>query len=394
MISEEQVRELLRSSETDRVEKTVSIKNTDKFAEAITAFANDMAGNGRPGYLVIGAHDDGTLGGLTVTDELLLSLAALRSDGNIQPLPTIVVLKFSLDGGDVAIVEVPVSDLPPLRYKGRVYIRVGPRKAIATEQEESILSERRVSKASTFDALPCLEAALSDLVIDLFQTTYRPQAVSADIIAENGRSLEQQLAALRFFNSKTHCPTNAGIILFGRNPLAFLPGAYLQFLRVDGNSLADPILAEKEFSGDLLNLLRSLDEFLKVQVKETIETASTLRELTVYDYPPAALREYLMNAILHRSYSSTAPDRFYWFRDFLEIQNPGGLYGEASPENFPAQNAYRNPIIGEAMKALGYVNQYGRGVLRAEAALAQNGNPKPHYQFERDYFLARIGMRP
>lgn len=393
MITEEQLWELIASGERDRVEKTVLIDNTDKFSEAITSFSNDMAGHGKPGYLLIGVRDNGELDGLKVTDQLLLNLAALRSDGNIQPLPAISVGKLTLPEGEVAVVEVQPSVLPPHRYKGRVYIRVGPCEAIATEQEETLLSERRISKASTFDALPCLEAGLGDLVLDLFQTTYRPQAVSAEVIAENGRNLEQQLAALRFFNGKTNCPTNAGLILFGKNPLAFLPGAYVQFLRVDGNTLSDPILEEKAFSGDLLNLLRSLDELLKVQIKESLAAHSTLRETKIYDYPPIALREYLMNAILHRSYSSTAPVKFYWFGDFLEIQNPGGLYGEASPENFPSQNTYRNPVVGEAMKALGYVNRFGRGVLRAKEALAQNGNPEPEYTFDKNYVGVKVWRR-
>ena len=58
------------------------------------------------------------------------------------------------------------------------------------------------------------------------------------------------------------------------------------------------------------------------------------------DYPLVALRELMMNAVLHRSYEATAPVRIYWFSDRVEIQNPGGLYGVASPENFPRQNSY------------------------------------------------------
>ncbi len=65
-----------------------------------------------------------------------------------------------------------------------------------------------------------------------------------------------------------------------------------------------------------------------------------------------------MNAVLHRDYQSTSPIRYYQFSDRIEIQSPGGLYGDASPENFPRVNAYRNPIIAEAMHVLGYVNRF------------------------------------
>ena len=100
-----------------------------------------------------------------------------------------------------------------------------------------------------------------------------------------------------------------------------------------------------------------------------------------------------MNAIMHRLYESTSPIRFYWFSDRIEVQNPGGLFGEATPENFPRQNSYRNPVVAEAMKVLGYVNKYGRGVLRAQEALRINGNPPLDFKFEPTYFLAIVRRR-
>ena len=110
----------------------------------------------------------------------------------------------------------------------------------------------------------------------------------------------------------------------------------------------------------------------------------------MWDFPPAAVRELLMNAVMHRDYASTAPLRITWLEDRVEIQSPGGLYGEASPLNFPQQTSYRNPVVAEALKALGYVNRYGRGVLRAQEALASNGNPPADFQFDAGFVLATI----
>ena len=91
---------------------------------------------------------------------------------------------------------------------------------------------------------------------------------------------------------------------------------------------------------------------------------------------------------------STSPIRFYQFSDRIEIQNPGGLYGEASPENFPRVNTYRNPIIAEAMHTLGYVNRFGRGIARARRALADNGSPEPAFDYHTSHFLAIIPRHP
>ncbi len=237
MISIQELEDLLRDIESDRIERTISTNDTDKFAKAITAFANDLSGNNKPGYLLIGVGNDGVPSGLSVTDALLLNLAALRSDGNIQPLPAINVAKFDRQEGQVAVVEVFPSDLPPVRYKGQVWIRVGPRRGIANEQEERLLTEKRIAHARTFDALPCLESNLSDLSLELFRMNYLSQAIAPEILEANHRDAGDQLASLRFFDSKRKYPTNAGILLFGKNPLEWMPGAFIQFVRFEGNSL-------------------------------------------------------------------------------------------------------------------------------------------------------------
>lgn len=391
MLQAEELRELLADLESDRIERTVSTTKTDKFAEAVTAFANDLAGHRQPGYLLVGVRDDGTLDGLNVTDALLQNLAALRSDGNIIPLPALTVQRFQFPEGEVAVVEVLPSDLPPVRYRGRVHIRVGPRRGVASEQEERILTDRRVAQARTFDLRPCLGSSGRDLAMDLFQISYLRQAVAADVLAENHREPEQQLSSLRFFDQSRGCPTNAGILLFGKNPLEWLPGAYVQFLRLDGDSLAAAeVFSERAISGDLLTILRELDMLVETQIAQHPVPVSMLREKAVYDYPPLALRELLMNAVMHRDYESTAPIRFYWFSSFIEIQSPGGLFGEASAENFPSQNSYRNPVIAEAMKTLGYVNRFGWGVYRVQEELKKNGNPPADFHFDHGYVRVRL----
>ena len=392
MINEDQLRGLLTDLETDRVERTTSITNTDKFCEAVCAFANDLPNHRQPGYLLIGVNNDGSLAGLTVTDELLLRLGGIRSDGNVLPQPHMNVAKFTLEGGDVAVVEVHPSDLPPVRYKGRIYIRIGPRKAVANEQEERVLTERRVALARSFDARPCPEATLNDLALGQFDA-YRREAVAADTILANHRQTEQQLASLRFYDLERACPTNAGILLFGKNPRFFLPGAYVQYLRLPGTQLTDLPEDQAEISGDLHSVLRELEGRLKLLIQTTLQTVSALEERLLPNYPEWALRELLMNAVMHRNYESNAPIRFYAFSDHVEIQSPGGLYGEATRENFPTRNSYRNPIIAEAMKSLGFVNRFGYGVQRAQALLAQNGNPPAEFEFDEHSFLVKVYRR-
>ncbi|TLD68638.1 transcriptional regulator [Phragmitibacter flavus] len=391
-MTSEDLRQLISSGEADRVELTRAAQDNEKFREAICAFSNDMAGRGLAGYLVIGIDENNPAYRLSVSTEMLEKLVGLRSDGAIMPLPVMNVSRVPHPGGDgeVIVVEVHPNDMPPVRYKGRTHIRIGPRKGVASESEERVLIERRTANFRTFDVTPCPEGDLERLDTETFRHTYRPQAIAAEVIAENHRDLPEQLAALRFYNLKRNCPTNAGMLVFAYDPLDLFPGAKVQFVQYDGPELADTVLAEKTFTGSLITLLSELDSFLKGRFTQRPVAVSELREQAVFDFPPEAVRELLMNAVLHRDYQSTSPIRFYQFNDRIEIQNPGGLYGDASPENFPRVNAYRNPIIAEAMHTLGYVNRFGRGIARAQRALNDNQSPPPSFDYQSSHFLAII----
>ena len=390
MLTAEELRALIADHESDRVELTISTNNTDKFGEAICAFANDFPSNGQPGYLVVGVRDDGTAASLTVTDAILRNLGELRANVNIEPQPAMTVQKHKLPGGEVAVVEVLPSDLPPVRYRGRVWIRVGPARRSANQQEERILIEKRTALQRTFDARPCTGCTIDDLVLDLFLVTYLPAAVDRAVIEENKRSGEEQMASLRFYDLAAGCPTNAGALLFARDPQRWVPGAWIQFVHWAGTTMAEDPIGEQRFSGDLITVLREVEAFISLPAQAHPVAQSALRERTVADYPPVAIRELLLNAIMHRSYESNAPVRFYWYEDRIEIQNPGGLYGAASPENFPRQTDYRNPVLSGALATLGYVNAFGRGVIRAQDALRRNGNPEAEFTFEAAHVLVTI----
>ena len=138
MITKDKVLQLLHSVETYRIERTISTGDMDKFQEAICAFSNDLPNSREKGYLILGAYDNGTLSGLRVDDALMKKIAGIRSDGNILPLPIMSVEKFEFAEGDLLVVEVSPALIPPVRYRGRTFIRIGPRRDIATESEERV----------------------------------------------------------------------------------------------------------------------------------------------------------------------------------------------------------------------------------------------------------------
>jgi ATP-dependent DNA helicase RecG len=389
-----ELEDLLSDLESDRVERKASLANPDRIRQAICAFANDLPACQTPGYIFVGVNDDGTPSGVAISDQVLLTLAQMRDNGDILPIPSLVVRKEILGGAPVAVVEVHPSDTPPVRFKGQVWIRVGPRRAIATIEEERRLTERQIAGVRTFDQRPCLDATIEDLLIEFFRGDYLPKLVDRAVIAQNIRPIEYQLASLRLFDLRRSVPTNAGILVLGRDPLEFIPGGFIQFVRFDGETLADPVQDDKPISGNLLTQLLQLDNLLPLQIRTARVPISPLRHEEFPDYPLVAVREFAFNAVMHRAYEGTsAPVRINWFVDRVEIQNPGGLYGQVTPQNFERVSDYRNPVIAEAMKGLGYVERFGTGITRANAALNKNGNPPPEFVFEPTYVLVTIRRR-
>lgn len=381
-MTEEKVKALIADMESDWIERTRSIAD-DKLGQAICAFSNDFPNHKHAGYILLGVNDDGSLSGKSWSDDDLQKIGGIKSNGKVLPQPSIVVSPvFNFEGGEVVVIEVKPSTYPPVRYDGRCWIRVGPRRDKATLEEERILTERRISNAKTFDLVPALGATLADMNIEVFKFSYLPNAIDKETLLENGRTLEEQTASLRFFDQREKCPTNAGILMFGLNPEYYLPGAYIQFVKFEGSDMTSDVMFEKKFSGPLALELNQLDDFIKANIiKERPQKKDSFREDIVRNYPYWALRELIMNAVMHRSYESNAPIYIYEFSNRIEIINPGGLFGEATPQNFPNASDYRNVVLAEAMKVLGYVNRFNYGVKRAITELELNGNGKPEFDF-------------
>ena len=148
---------LLDDIESDRAERKESWAGDapERGRQAICAFANDLPNHQESGVLFVGARDNGQAAGLHVTDQLLTTLADIRSDGNTLPPPSLIVEKRVLKGQEMAVVTVQPADAPPVRYRGRIWVRVGPSRRVATAQDERILNEKRRHRDLPFDAAHC-----------------------------------------------------------------------------------------------------------------------------------------------------------------------------------------------------------------------------------------------
>ncbi len=250
------------------------------------------------------------------------------------------------------------------------------------DMDDASLLARRAANLP-FDARPLPSATLGDLDTTSFVEGLLPQLVAGEVLRENGRPLDRQLASLRFTAPPENRPTPVGILLIGREPEQHLPGAYVQFLRFDGGQLSDPVLSSHRVSGPLPDVVLEVEEILRSHIESIVRFEGRPKEERTPSVPFEALQQLFRNAVLHRTYeASNAPVRVSWFDDRVEIHSPGGPFGQVTVETMgqPGLTDYRNPTLAGALGQLGFVQRFGVGIQIAKDRLARNGNPPLEFQ--------------
>ena len=382
---EAELRELLGGPENEFVERKRGFDEAGSrgLLQTVCAFANDYPERGKPGVIFIGAdNNSGRPVAGQIEEGLLNQLAGLREDPKFSAPLVLNPSRVSGEGGEVAALQVAPSNSPPIKFRQRAYIRTGASTRAATWEEESRLSEMRQGRNPPFDIAPFPRACLDDLNLSFFREEYLRATVDAEILQANDREITAQLAAAKMVvrdEGGDSVPTVLGLLILGRQTLDFLPGAYIQFLRIDGDELGSDPVDEAVISGTIAEMARNLRQKLRAHNRVRVEYVNVPLERRKWMYPETALLQVAHNAIMHRRYEGTnAPVRVYWYNNRIEIDNPGGLHGEVRvrKDDFPNAGCdYRNPNLAEAMKALSLVQKFGSGLILARQVLEKNGNP-------------------
>ena len=390
-LTEEKLKALSKQMENNFIERCESPEAKAKIAKTICAFSNNLENRREPSIIFIGIKDKGGYTDLTVTDEMLLNIASIRGDGNLQPFPVINIKRLPIEKHEVIAVQVQPSKNPPMRYKNVCWVRIGPSVRMASEEEEKWLMEQQRSVNLPDDMKQVAGADIdADLNMDYFKTQYLPTAVSAEVFSANNRDTKIQMRSLRLLDHE-YIPTMTAILLMGKNPRNWFPGAYIQFIRFEGKELTDPVKSQREISGTLSDQIIRVEELLEANISISL-SLSNKQHIKSPDYPMIALSQIVRNAIIHRNYKSHTPIKVHWFNDRIEVQSPGGPYGELNVDNFGTENitSYRNPTIAEVLKNLGFIERFGFGIPISKKALKENGNPELQLKAELSSVLAII----
>ena len=396
-MSDSDFSDLIQLGESFRCEWKADLSskdNKEKICQTICAFANDISDARRVSVIALGVNNDGFPADLAITDALESAVLNIRGEGKIVPLPSFVCKQQTYRSKSILRIEVMPAASTPVKYDGRVWVRPGNSTRLATPEDERRLSEKRRAKDQPDDCQVLPHRSLSDLDLNYFKTQYLTQAVARDVLDANGRTVDEQLASTKMAGGvDERFPTVLGMLCLGLSPTDAVPGAYVQFLRIDGTELADPIMDEAVIQGNLDDLIRGTEAKFTAHNQTAIDLISSAAEQRAPQYPRPALEQIFRNAVLHRLYLGTnSPIRITWFSNRIEITNPGGPFGAVNERNFgrPGITDYRNPNLAEAMRNLGHVQRFGVGISTANKALVDNGNPTVEFQLEHGFVMAII----
>ncbi len=174
-------------------------------------------------------------------------------------------------------------------------------------------------------------------------------------------------------------PTVAGLLLFGKKPQRWLPGADLLAARFSGREMTDQFVREA-ITGTLPDQLRRANAFLTENIRRVARLSGLAREEQP-EYPPDAVREVVVNAVAHRDYSIQGDDiRVLLFSNRLEVFSPGRLPGPMTVANIASERFSRNAAVVQVLADMGFIERLGYGVDRILALMRKAGLRRPHFE--------------
>jgi len=295
-----------------------------------------------------------------------------------------------VDGQRVVALDVRLGAYKPYRTKGgRYYVRVGPTKQDASAQELLRLAQR--AGAYHFDEAPVPGTSIADLDWALFEQYYR--SVSGEVLAERDLASEEILRGAFVVTDcdRKACLTVAGLLCFGKHPQRHLYHSRLSALRFIGDDVSEQMTDTQELTGPLSQIIDGAVSFA-IRNTPTAARIEGTKETEFPQYPRAALRELVVNAIAHRDYSlEGAQIRLIIFDHRLEIYSPGRLPNTMTLANLRHYNHIaRNPLLVQFLSRQGYMRDFGTGIPRVIRLMREHNGTEPEFEISGEEFVARL----
>jgi len=339
--------------------------NTENVGKDICAFANT-----NNGIILIGVGDDGKIVGINKKREPEIANIAHTCKPSIYPK----IESMEIEDKNIFIVKIDKSDSLH-SYKNIAYKRIGSHDKPLSPEE--VVEFAKDTGRIKWDGQICKDANLNDLekgkIKWYLEEREKARKIPKDIKISTNKLL-QNIKAL-----KENKPTNAGVLFFGKYPHKFFPNARLRVVRFKGNKVINPTLDTVNCEGTVWEMTNEADDFVRKNIRLLgTRTEKSFRREDKFEYPIKAVREAIINALIHRNYFETGDVRVFIFDNRIEVINPGTFPKGVSPKN--PKHKPVNEILCQLVYDVGFIEKYGSGIKMMRELSKKWGNKEPYYE--------------
>lgn len=387
-----ELKKLISKIQSSQAEfQTVEVKRAqtgapEKLYDTLSAFSNQNDG----GVIVFGLYENDGFGITGVDDVHTLQKKVMEQCSQMEPQVRAVFTVAEIDGKNVVSAEIPPVDITerPCFYqaKGRIkgsYVRVGDADVPMTEYE--VYSYEAYRKKYQDDIRVIERAEMTSLnSAKLESYLFRLKDNKPNLAALDDSQIMELMSVVR--GGK---PTLAAEMIWGLYPQAFLPQLGIIAVAVQGTELGEPqpdgarFSDNKRIEGTIPEMLEGAMSFVRTNTRIRTIIDKDGNRTDIPDYPMNAVREVILNALVHRDYSihtEGMPIQLTVYSDRLEVKNPGGIYGRLTVDMLGnAQPDTRNPVLATALEVIGVTENRYSGIPTIRREMKEAKHPTPEF---------------
>ncbi len=372
-MEEKRLKELIQGGESDDLEFKDSLKLNNEIGQTVSGFSNSNGGT-----ILVGVTDTGEVSGVEIGDSTLERLAnQIKQNTDPQTYPKITTK--NIEGKDIVIIQVKESQEKPVFYRDKAYKRVGKSTHRLNSSEIRRLAKNSGKKLH-WDEQICEEASLEDIEEEKVKWYLERR----EDVSGNTKPSDMSLTDLLYNigavkkTGGNFKPTNAGILFFAEKPQRYIPQSRLRAAKFSGREVTRDFLDKDDFEGSVWEIVDDVEKFFRNNMKTFgFRTDLDFKRIDKQEYPIVALRECVINALIHRDYKRSGDTRVLMFDDRIEIVNPGSFPEGVTPKN--PKHVPVNPVLSKLMYDVGLVEKYGTGIYMIREKCEEHGMPEPEY---------------
>jgi len=360
-MNKEELRFILEEGEGLKIEFKESLNNIDK---EMVAFANAEGGR-----IFLGISDNSQLKGIKIDNKLKSQIQDMAR--NCDPSIQVNFEKFK----NILIISVDEGKDKPYKCSSGFYVRQGSNSQ-KMKRDEILEFAVKVSKVF-FDELPCEKFDIKKDFDNAKLEAFLKMAKISDVFNKEDALVNLNLAKK---GKNKLIINNTGAMLFAKNLSSIFYHTTVTCVRFKGSDRAT-VLDRKDFNEDIISNIENSVRFVLQYLPLRYEIKGLHRK-EYYEIPEDAVREAVVNAVVHRDYFQKGANvQINIFEDRMEVTNPGGLVAGLKKEDFGKRSMTRNPLMLSTLSKTELVEKIGSGIKRIRNALKEKGLKKPIFKF-------------